>query len=246
MKVEKDKKKYSLAIDMGNTNTKIAFAVGQTIEECSTIKANSPLPDLPTQSRIIISNVRKKDDQQAQVLRKQFPNAVWMGADTPLFFDTKTTRRDTIGSDRLAACAGALKLGKIGAPKLVITTGTCITFNYIDTEGAFTGGAISPGYQMRLDAMHHFTGKLPHIIANEIHPEYIGKDTEQNMLSGVFFGICNEIDGRILRFIDGCRHYEIFITGGHHLRLVNQSKYSIFANSNLQLLGLLNILEHQH
>ncbi len=245
MKREKDKKKLNLAIDIGNTNTKIGFANDETLTECSTVSAQSPLPTLPQNARVIVSNVREETHHHLIDLRKQYPDAIWLDEKTQLFFPIKTERRDTIGTDRLAACAGALSLEKKGVDKLVITTGTCITFNYIDRDRAFIGGAISPGYQMRLDAMHHFTGKLPKLSAEDQIPPHIGKDTDNNLHSGVFFGICDEIDGRISRFIDVHRDYEIFITGGHHLRLVNQSKYSIFANSNLQLIGLLKILEFQ-
>ncbi len=245
MKREKDKKKYDLLFDVGNTNTKIGFASNGEVVHSTSVSAQSPLPELPSDTRVIVSNVRNERDHHLVDIRNRFPHAVWLNAHTPLFFATKTKRRDTIGPDRLAACAGALTLGKNGMEKLVITTGTCVTYNYIDSDGAFAGGAIAPGFQMRLDAMHHFTGKLPKLIAEEGIPPSIGKDTEENLHSGVYFGIRDEIDGRISRFIGVRKDYEIFITGGHHLRLVNQSKYSIFANSNLQLIGLLKILELQ-
>ncbi|MCH8545640.1 MAG: type III pantothenate kinase [Cryomorphaceae bacterium] len=246
MKREKDKKKYLLAIDLGNTNTKIAVVSEGLIEETIVVARTETSIDLPTKANAIISSVRKEDDHHHLYLREKYPDAHWLSHRTPLFFSIKNAKSDTIGTDRLAVVAGALSIGKPKKPKLIINTGTCITYNYVDDQDAFIGGAISPGYQMRLDAMHAFTGKLPQVFADESTPKDISHTTESNLISGVYFGIRDEIDGRILRFLDTHPEGEVFVTGGYHKRLVNQSKYSIFANSNLLLIGLVKIFEHQH
>jgi type III pantothenate kinase len=44
---------------------------------------------------------------------------------------------------------------------LIIGAGTCMTYDIKDAQNQYYGGAISPGLQMRLDAMSHFTSKLP-------------------------------------------------------------------------------------
>lgn len=245
MKREKDKKKYLLAIDLGNTNTKIAFVSQGLIEKTVVISKQETPMDLPVYADVIISSVRKETDAHHVFFKDLYPQAHWLSHQTPLFFSIKNAKSDTIGTDRLAVTAGALALGKPKNAKLIINTGTCITYNYIDENDSFLGGAISPGYQMRLDAMHAFTGKLPQIHADETVPKEISHTTESNLYSGVFFGIRDEIDGRILRFLETHPKGEVFVTGGYHKRLVNQSKYSIFANSNLLLIGLVKIFEHQ-
>ena len=245
MKREKDKKKYLLAIDLGNTNTKIAFVSQGSIEKTDVYSREEMHIELPSDADVIISSVRKEADPHHVFFKDTYPHAHWLSHQTPLFFSIKNAKSDTIGTDRLAVMAGALALGKPKNAKLIINTGTCITYNYIDHQDSFEGGAISPGYQMRLDAMHAFTGKLPQVHADETLPEEISDTTESNLTSGVYFGIRDEIDGRILRFLETHPQGEVFVTGGYHKRLVNQSKYSIFANSNLLLIGLVKIFEHQ-
>ncbi len=66
----------------------------------------------------------------------------------------------TLGVDRIALAAAAIEQ----YPKknvLVIDAGTCITFDFINSEKEYLGGAISPGITMRYKALHNFTSKLP-------------------------------------------------------------------------------------
>ncbi len=110
----------------------------------------------------------------------------------------------TLGKDRLAAVIGAYFLQKevIKKPTLVIDAGTCITFDFIDTDsliskGIYRGGSISLGLQMRFKALNHFTAKLPLFRPNEKLPNPVGKTTEEAMQSGVQFGLISEIKGVI-------------------------------------------------
>lgn len=109
----------------------------------------------------------------------------------------------TLGKDRLAAVIGAFFLEKaaIKQPTLIIDAGTCITFDFINTEskikGVYEGGSISLGLQMRFKALNHFTAKLPLFEPNEVLPTPIGKSTEEAMQSGVQFGLLSEIKGII-------------------------------------------------
>ncbi len=108
----------------------------------------------------------------------------------------------TLGKDRLAAVIGAYFLEKesIKKPTLVIDAGTCITFDFINTnqsKAAYEGGSISMGLSMRFKALNHFTAKLPLFEPNEKLPNPIGKSTEEAMQSGVQFGLLSEIKGII-------------------------------------------------
>lgn len=122
---------------------------------------------------------------------------------TPLPIQNNYTTPKTLGKDRLAAVIGAYFLEKktIKQPTLVIDAGTCITFDFINTEskikGIYEGGSISLGLQMRFKALHHFTAKLPLLEPNETLPTPIGKSTQEAMQSGVQFGLLSEIKGII-------------------------------------------------
>ncbi len=66
--------------------------------------------------------------------------------------------------DRLAAVVAANWL-KPGHDVLVIDAGTCVTYDFIDADGAYHGGNISPGMRMRFKALNIFTDKLPKVSA---------------------------------------------------------------------------------
>jgi type III pantothenate kinase len=242
-------KKTSLVFDAGNTQTKVGVFQDGTLQSSHIIKMDDMeiqqhFPgDKWTEMPVIVSNVRQENDLQVKEINRLFTKSTILTHKTPIPLQLNVPHPDTIGTDRIAICTGAVAIGQREKAKLVIATGTCITYNYINTNGDFTGGAISPGYQMRLNAMHRQTGRLPLVIAGNKMIAEIADSTKENLESGVFYGIKDEIDGRIQRFKEVNSDGEIFITGGHHLRLVNTTKYSIFANPNLSLIGLQKILE---
>ncbi|MCC5917491.1 MAG: type III pantothenate kinase [Cryomorphaceae bacterium] len=240
------KKNIQCVLDLGNTRTKVGVFQNGTLISHQFFPANTSLSNHlpPGETPCIMSNVRTENHPQVIEIRNHFGNLLQLNHESRLPIILKVDHPKTVGADRIALCAGALDESQHpDGNKLIISTGTCITYNYIENGNTFIGGAISPGYQMRLNAMHEQTGKLPKIEADFEPIHEISTFTEGNLASGVFFGIHDEIEGRILRFLKQYPGGEIFLTGGHHLRLVNTRKYSIFANPNLLLIGLQKILD---
>ena len=66
----------------------------------------------------------------------------------------------TLGADRLALVAEAVFVFS-NKPVLIIDVGTCITFDFVDSKTKHLGGSISPGLQMRLNALSNQTSALP-------------------------------------------------------------------------------------
>lgn len=101
-----------------------------------------------------------------------------------------------VGADRLAnAIGGHVKYKK---PLIVVDFGTATTFDVVDGAGNYYGGAISPGINLSLEALHNMTAKLPRI-AVEKPPRAIGKDTLGAMQSGIFYGYVGLIEGIVAR-----------------------------------------------
>ena len=50
-----------------------------------------------------------------------------------------------------------------GAPAIVVDLGTATTFDVVDADGAFVGGAIAPGCGLGMDALATRTAQLPHV-----------------------------------------------------------------------------------
>lgn len=150
-------------------------------------------------------------------------------------FKIEYESRETLGQDRLAAVCGAITL----FPEkniLIIQAGTAITYDYVVSKH-YLGGAISPGFKMRLIALHTFTDKLP-LIETDFFDRMIGKNTGESLLSGTFKGIESEISTRISEFIYNFGDSIAIITGGDAQYFVNCVKNSIFAVENLTETGL--------
>jgi len=158
----------------------------------------------------------------------------------PVPIKNKYATPETLGVDRLAAACGALHLFP-GRPCLVIDAGTCITYEFVDRQGNYRGGGISPGLKMRFEAMHTFTARLPLIEVVE-NPKLIGDSTETCMQSGAIYGAIDEMEGVISRYGRDFEDLQVILCGGDTRFFENKLKASIFAVPELVLSGLNSIL----
>ena len=145
-----------------------------------------------------------------------------------------------LGVDRRAALAGALKTHPRTAV-LIIDSGSCITYDFMDENAHHKGGAISPGRAMRYHAMHLFTDKLPLLNPPEENP-LIGTDTKSSMELGVELGIIAEIEAQIAVFAHEYGNFTIILTGGDAKFLNKKIKNTIFVASDLTHVGLYHLL----
>jgi type III pantothenate kinase len=146
----------------------------------------------------------------------------------------------TLGVDRIAGVCGAHQQFP-GLPCLVIDAGTCITYDFLDKEGNYHGGGISPGLKMRFQAMNAFTAKLP--LADIIEdPPLIGNTTETCLQSGAIHGMIEEINGIIMRYRHEFNDLQVILCGGDTRFFENKLKAPIFALPELVLSGLNSIL----
>lgn len=147
----------------------------------------------------------------------------------------------TLGLDRMVLAAGAV-LQFHGTNRLIIDAGTCITYDFIDANDNYLGGAISPGLRLRYESLHQYTAKLP-LLTLEMPEKYIGNSTNQSIHSGVVNGVLNEIDGYIARFEEDYENFTIILTGGDSDFLAKRLKSTIFANSNFLLESLNHLFQ---
>lgn len=152
---------------------------------------------------------------------------------------------NTLGIDRLTACEGAIQLNHGNPGVVVIDCGTCITYDFVDFEGNYQGGAISPGLQMRAQAMHNYTDRLPLVDLNNKDVGLIGKNTNDCMKSGILNGALFEMAAFIHSFKKANANYQYFLTGGDSIFFANGLKNGIFAEPNLNLIGLNHLAEQK-
>jgi type III pantothenate kinase len=235
----------TLCFDFGNTRKKLAVFTNKTLSKTIVLEEESvetiqSLIDEYKPGKSILSSVIEHNPAIEELLaaKTKFHKLNHL---TKLAFTTPVGKPDTIGADRLALCAAAVHY----YPKkhnLVIGMGSCVTYNFINKYHEFLGGAISPGMEMRLKAMHHYTAKLPLVKADSNVP-LIGYDTTTNLLTGAVLGLAKEIDGFVDAYKEKYGNFNVLLTGGDLVHLASHLKNKIFADSDLIFKGLYAISE---
>lgn len=237
----------NLAIDIGNTRAKLGLFQGENlvdkvvwpewgIKDFSTYTTNHTV-----ESVILSSTAGNKAEELDDFLRSRF-RYLKLDHLTPLPILNTYKTPETLGKDRLAAVVGAQAL----FPEktcLVIDAGTCITLDVLESGTTFLGGNISPGLDMRLNAMHTFTAALPRVEKGPFGG-WIGDRTETALRNGAQWGALLEIEGMISLAREHFGEIIVILTGGDADFLANQLKSEIFAASDLVLQGLNKILIH--
>ncbi|MEN9382126.1 MAG: hypothetical protein RI940_1007 [Bacteroidota bacterium] len=235
----------SICFDFGNTRLKAAIFNNHALLEVVVLNDGSlneigALLDKFKPQKTILSSVIHHD-KNIETLLAQKSKFHLLGPSTTINFTTPVGKPETIGADRLALVAAAVDLYP-NQHNLIISLGTCITYNFVSNEHAFLGGSISPGTQMRFRAMHEQTALLP-LIQPSSEFTLVGYDTKTNLLSGVILGIAAEIDGIIAAYEEKYANFNVLLTGGDICYFVPHLKKRIFADPNLIFKGLYAICE---
>jgi type III pantothenate kinase len=149
---------------------------------------------------------------------------------------------ETLGKDRIALASGVYSLNP-AKKNLVIDMGTAITIDYIDKEGNYLGGSISPGMNMRFNALNHYTSRLP-LTEPQSNIPLTGINTHLSIISGIQNGIVFELDGFINAYKEIYGDVDVFLSGGDVNYFDKKLKNTIFVDRNLLLKGLNRILDH--
>ncbi|HEU0284179.1 MAG TPA: type III pantothenate kinase [Sphingomicrobium sp.] len=119
-----------------------------------------------------------------------------------------------VGADRALNAIAAHE--KYPGDLIVIDFGTATTFDIVDYEGAYKGGIIAPGINLSLDALVNAAAKLPRI-AIEVPDDMsvIGRTTESQMLTGIYWGYVAMMEGLVARLKREIgRPVDVIATGG--------------------------------
>lgn len=234
-----------ITIDIGNSRIKVAVFEQNTQIELFVFepkevqkKIENILKKYPNASHSVISSVGKLNSSVLNYLQKN-TNLQIISHETKFPFTNLYATPKTLGIDRMVVSAGAV-LKYPNQNRLVIDAGTCITYDFIDENNNYLGGAISPGIKIRYKSLNNYTSNLPLLEKKNIEL-FIGNSTENSIHSGIINGICYEIDGFISQYSLKNQDLTIILTGGDTDFLAKRLKSTIFANSNF-LLESLNTL----
>lgn len=237
----------NLIIDIGNTRVKLAvFKANRLLEKVIVdkkvflLEVKKIISSQPKITNAIVSSVDFFTKNEELELRTMVELTI-VSHKLQLPFTNNYATPKTLGVDRIALItAAAQQYPKINT--LIIDAGTCVTYDFLNNENAYLGGAISPGLTIRYEALHNLTAKLP-LLKIKDATFLIGNSTENSIHSGVINGLVNEIDGAIQQYQQQYTDLTVILTGGDTNFLAKRLKSSIFANSNFLLEGLNHLLK---
>jgi type III pantothenate kinase len=235
-------------IDIGNNYFKIAVFGNETLMysksgKSSVLEEIIPrlIEDFPKIKFSLISNVSNVSDSTIKkILRIKEIKILDFASSLKLPFTVKYKTIETLGNDRLALVAAAVKLYP-DSNNIIIDAGTCLTADFISDENIYLGGMISPGIDMRYKSLKNYTARLPKLEKSH-HFKFPADSTTGSMHAGVVGGVLNEISGFTKQLINKYKNVNIILTGGDAEFLSKTLKITIFANQNFILEGLNSIL----
>ena len=204
-----------LVVDAGNTNVVFAVRDGDTWRGTWRIRtdAQRTSDEYAVWLVTLLTHVGiKPQDVSAAVIGTVVPAALyhlrrccreWFQVE-PLIarasldwgFEIRVDNPDEVGADRLLnALAGHRRFG---GPLIVVDFGTATTFDVVDQNGAYLGGAICPGINLSIEALHQAAARLPRIGIGRPQ-SVIGRSTVPAMQSGVYWGYIGLIEGLVTR-----------------------------------------------
>jgi len=205
-----------LTIDCGNTNTVFAVYDGETPRGEWRI-ATDARRTADEYAVWLVQLMSLRD-----LRREQVDGAVIATVVPGALFPLKTLCRQYFDADPLVVGEPGVELGikvlldnpsEVGADRLVnavaaharypgdlilIDFGTATTFDVVNAKGDYVGGAIAPGINLSIEALHMAAAQLPRIGVKK-PPSVIGKSTVPAMQSGVYWGYVGLIEGLVAR-----------------------------------------------
>jgi type III pantothenate kinase len=238
-----------LTIDLGNTRIKSAVFENNTCIEINIFsyqEFNNTVENILKKHHkitvLIAASVGKLEKEAFNLFSKQV-EIYFIEKEQKFPFQNLYATPKTLGIDRMVLASGTV-LAYPNQNRLVIDAGTCVTYDYIDQNNNYLGGAISPGIRLRYESMHNYTAKLPLLTISE--PEnLIGNSTNESLHSGVINGLSFEIEGYIDALKSKNENFIIILTGGDANFLAKRLKNTIFANSNFLLESLNHLYQYQ-
>ena len=241
-----------LAIDVGNTNTVIGLfqnktlvhswrlttVAHQTVDEYGILFRNLFGPSgynaAQVTQAIISCVVPPLQETLRQMCRDYFDvRAMVVGPGIKTGIALKVDHPQEVGADRIVNGIAAYQIH--GGPVIVVDFGTATTFDPISADGAFLGGAIAPGLSISAEALYRQAAKLPRVDIRK-PKRVIGKNTVENIQSGLFFGYVGLVDGILAAMIEE-------MEGEPKVVATGESKFIGHYDASLTLTGLQMLFE---
>lgn len=244
-----------LGIDIGNTNLTIGLFSGEDIIMRWRLSTNRDMmPDeYGMQLRFLLEHNGIQSDiidgiciaSVVPIVTGRVVDACNYYLDRPIVlvshkgnldFQIKIDNPRELGQDRII---DALALRALyGYPSCLVDFGTATTFNLLDANGDYIGGAISPGINTSAAALTAKTAQLP-TVAMDRPPSVIGSNTIDSIQSGLYYGYISLVEGMVARFKKEISpDLKVIATGGLSKVLAKDTDIFHDVNPWLTLTGL--------
>ena len=244
----------AIAVCLGNSNAKMGLIDGLTVRHARSAPVNDPKavaavlgellamadPDHPPASALLSSVNAAATPKIEQTIRSVLGMApLRFGPSMPVPIATEVLEPARVGQDRLLSALGAFQRSQQAC--IVVDAGTALTVDFVDGHGVFHGGAILPGGQLMLRALHEHTDALPSLGLSDMPDplEPFGRSTEHAMLLGVRAAVCGAVRYLAERYAEFYEAYpHIIATGGESEILLGGDELIEAIVPNLELLGM--------
>lgn len=161
---------HLLAVSVGNTRTRFGLFRDRTLDQSVVVENSDPeavaaaIRAIPTDrpdAPIVLASVNDPfAERVAAALSRDFAGRLHrFGRGFQVPIRNALTDDSTVGQDRLLNALGAYTRGRDAC--VIVDAGTAVTVDFVDGTGVFQGGAIAPGLNMMLRALHERTAALP-------------------------------------------------------------------------------------
>ena len=233
-----------MCIDIGNTNIvsgiysqdKLTYV--QRIET-SKDAINQKL-DLSLANNVAISSVVPEIHQH--ILNSSSNNSIFSVSHTNSNIKLDVTKPEDVGNDRLCNMKSIITLKLY--PAVIIDFGSATTYDVIDNNGNFIGGAIAPGVDVSAKYLFEKAAQL-NDVKFKFPETVIGKTTATNLQSGIMYGGIDAINGMLDRIKKEVSYdiKNIILTGGFSSLLSEKINLPHTVQPNLTLQGIKKIWE---
>lgn len=237
----------NLTIDQGNSRAKIALWQAGTNTCVSELRVQGldgaalreVLRDVQVHTAIYCS-VSQRPTHIIHWIKNHCERFVDLTSTAPLPITLGYATPETLGVDRIAAAVGAYTLaGCRGRNLLVADIGTAITYDHVTASGCFVGGNIAPGIFMRLQALNHYTARLP-LVETDGDVSLWGNSTESALRAGAINGVIAELAYYRSRLDKPV----VVITGGAAQLVIDRLPFEHIFVPNLVSYGLNSIINY--
>ena len=238
----------NLVIDIGNSKVKFfLFENNKTIhkEICDNQDFKKTLDSISNKNNIknaISSSVSYNHDLYIEESLKNSKYISLSNDNLLVPFKNNYKTKKSLGQDRIALVSSAI-YNYPNQDSLIIDLGTCITYDFVDSNKTYHGGAISPGFKLRYSSLNTYTSNLP-LLELEETENIIGSTTNESIHSGIYNGVIAEVNNYIDLLKKEYPQLNVIIVGGFSKFLLNRIKNAIFANQDFLAQGLNYIINY--